>query len=462
VAEVRRARLAERRTQAERAAADAEETGDVEAVAEAADRLAEVEDEVGRDRIGQLKSDIVKVKREGIVPTAEKLMALHASSKAMLEVQFEGEDGFGKGVTQNFYCAVAVELQTRSENQAITMWVPDESSSEGHIVCMHGLFPQPFRKESSAASRQQVCQRYRFLGQLLAKACRDGFIVPLPLSDTLFALVRGEKPCPNMLPLPGSTGGVVHAYWAVCKRIEAVDQDAFIESAEKNKQKAAIFTSEFARRYLGVDFDMTLGEYLDSAEVTFVDPISSVPLCVNGDDRRLGADNLREYVDLVVETWLGSPVAEQIACLRQGINDVFPFEKLSKFNGSELKYMFCGNNTIDWDSKTLEEQLHPTANLTRDSASFRLLVEQLQEMSNQERSQFLNFVTACPRLPPGGLGALGIEVTSQRTQSMVPTAQTCVPKLYLPDYADGTALRAGMIEAFKNADVGGFHERAMS
>jgi len=70
-------------------------------------------------------------------------------------------------------------------------------------------------------------------------------------------------------------------------------------------------------------------------------------------------------VDLVVETWLGSPVAEQIACLRQGINDVFPFEKLSKFNGSELKYMFCGNNTIDWDSKTLEEQLHPTANLTR-------------------------------------------------------------------------------------------------
>ena len=55
-----------------------------------------------------------------------------------------------------------------------------------------------------------------------------------------------------------------------------------------------------------------------------------------------------------------------------------------------------------------------------------------------------------------------VQVTSQRTQSMVPTAQTCVPKLYLPDYADGTALRAGMIEAFKNADVGGFHERAMS
>ena len=59
------------------------------------------------------------------------------------------------------------------------------------------------------------------------------------------------------------------------------------------------------------------------------------------------------------------------------------------------------------------------------------------DMSNQERSDFLNFVTACPRLPPGGLGALGIEVTAQRSQSKIPTAQTCVPKLYLPEYADG-------------------------
>lgn len=38
VTELRRSRLAERRTQAERAAAEAEESGDVEAVAEAADR----------------------------------------------------------------------------------------------------------------------------------------------------------------------------------------------------------------------------------------------------------------------------------------------------------------------------------------------------------------------------------------------------------------------------------------
>jgi hypothetical protein len=264
-----------------------------------------------------------------------------------------------------------------------------------------------------------------------------------------------------MLPPPGATGGVVRAYWAVCKRLDAAERRTLVDSGEKRKRREEIINGEFTRRYLGVDYDMTVGEYLSTADVTFVNPIGGEALCPDGDERRVTVENLGEYVELVTEAWLGAAVQEQIAAFLEGISEVFPFQKLAKFNGSELKYMFCGNGAIEWDTKTLKEHLHPTANLTRESTSFRLLVEQLEEMSNQERSDFLNFVTACPRLPPGGLGALGIEVTSQRTQSMIPTAQTCVPKLYLPDYSDGVALRAGMIEAFKNADIGGFHERAM-
>jgi len=45
---------------------------------------------------------------------------------------------------------------------------------------------------------------------------------------------------------------------------------------------------------------------------------------------------------------------------------------------------------------------------------------------------------------------------------MIPTAQTCVPKLYLPEYSDGVVMKEGFLEAFKNADIGGFHERAMN
>lgn len=421
-----------------------------------------MEDEIGRDRIGRLKSDIAKVKREDIVQAAEKLMALHASSKATLEVQFVGEDGFGSGVTQNFYCAVGAELQTRAENSRVPLWMPDEAGAEGFLSCPAGLYPQPL--SPTAACRNRVCQRLRMLGQLLAKAARDGFIVPLPLSDAFFRLVKRDQPCSAILPPVGATGGIVSAYAAVCNRAEAIESNSLLSASERESKCAAIMNGEFARQFLGADYDMTLPEYLSSADACFVDPVSGAHLCEHGEARKLTTDTLKEYVALVVEAWLGESVEAQVTAFREGLADVFPFEQLDRFSGSELKYMFCGNNTIDWDSATLEQHLQPVASLTRESPSFQLLVEQLLEMTNQERSDFLNFVTACPRLPPGGLGALGIEVTTQRTQSMIPTSQTCVPKLFLPEYVDGEALRAGMIEAFKNAAAKegiGFHERAM-
>ena len=37
----------------------------------------------------------------------------------------------------------------------------------------------------------------------------------------------------------------------------------------------------------------------------------------------------------------------------------------------------------------------------------------------------------------------------------LPTAQTCGNKLYLPEYDSADELRAGLIEAFANAEVGG-------
>ena len=55
----------------------------------------EIEDRVARERLGALRSDIARVVRERILPMAERLMQLHAGSRHALEIQFEGESGFG-------------------------------------------------------------------------------------------------------------------------------------------------------------------------------------------------------------------------------------------------------------------------------------------------------------------------------------------------------------------------------
>merc|ERR1712100_107252 len=163
-------------------------------------------------------------------------MSLHASSKATLEVQFVGEDGFGSGVTQNFYCAVGAELQSRAENSRVTLWMPDEAGTEGYLSCPAGLFPHPFSPAGECKNR--VCQRLRTLGQLMAKAARDGFIVPLPLSDTFFRLVKREEPCSAMLPPVGATGGVVSAYAAVCNRVEAIESNSLLSASERETKCA--------------------------------------------------------------------------------------------------------------------------------------------------------------------------------------------------------------------------------
>ena len=79
-------------------------------------------------------------------------------------------------------------------------------------------------------------------------------------------------------------------------------------------------------------------------------------------------------------------------------------------------------------------------------------------MPHAERAQFLNFVTACPHLPPSGLEMLEIEVAPQRTGLTIPTSQTCGNKLYMPAYRSAEELRQGLHVAFANAEYGGLHE----
>uniref|UniRef100_H2YD21 E3 ubiquitin-protein ligase n=1 Tax=Ciona savignyi TaxID=51511 RepID=H2YD21_CIOSA len=65
------------------------------------------------------------VKRENLLPQAEKLMADHGHTRSLLEVQYEGEVGTGLGPTLEFYTLVSHEMQ-RSD---LGLWRSDENSN---------------------------------------------------------------------------------------------------------------------------------------------------------------------------------------------------------------------------------------------------------------------------------------------------------------------------------------------
>ena len=56
-----------------------------------------------------------------------------------------------------------------------------------------------------------------------------------------------------------------------------------------------------------------------------------------------------------------------------------------------------------WDPRTLLDSCKPDHGYTHDSKAIRLLFKVMSEYNREERRQFLQFVTGCPRLPVGGV-----------------------------------------------------------
>ena len=459
----------------ERARLEAEVSNDPQALAEVVEQLSEIEDRVSRERLGALKSDIARVQRDELLPQAQRLMRLHARSCHQLEIQFEGESGFGTGVTQNFYSAAANALLTARGHAELPLWLADSTAGstggggqagggggdgpvdDGFINHGGALFPRPLPPCAPRAHVLAVCERFRFLGRLTAKACRDSFIVPLPLSlHFLHLSLRGGTLSYAALPAVGATGGVASGYASLAAALAAVDGRR-LPPAEARRAYEEVGAAEFARSRLRMGVAMSFDAWVEAGGCTFSCPVTGAPLCTGGDARPLSVHNLQEYTHLLAQLWLADGVQRQATAFREGLEEVFPASALSPFSLGELQALLCGTMRIEWGEAELQRHIHPSGGYTKHSKVYQLLIDELQRMGNGERRAFLNFVTACPHLPPVGLSTLEIEVIPQQ-HGAFPTAQTCGNKLCLPDYDSPEALRTGLAEAFANADYGGLHE----
>ena len=268
-----RSAYAEELAALERARLEAEVGNDPQGLAEVVEQQTEIEDRVGRERLGALKSDIARVLRDKLLPMAERLMKLHACSRHALEIQFEGESGFGSGVTQNFYSATANELLKVGVNDALPIWICETAGVNADGVINHcgQLFPLPLPPSTPPHVAAAVRERFRFLGRLMAKACRDSFIVPLPLSRHFLHLVRGGTLTYAALPPPGSTGGVAAGYAAVCTRLAAIDAEgSSLGEAERRRRYEREADREFSNSCLGMGSTLSLREWLQAGGCAFV------------------------------------------------------------------------------------------------------------------------------------------------------------------------------------------------
>jgi len=415
-------------------------------------------------------------KGEKLLLQSEIAMELVSTASNLVEVQFDGETGFGSAVTQSFYVEVAQMLQDRVGNQLIPLWVEDDDSSNSQfLICRRGLLIRPLPE---GAQHDEAVHRFRFLGRLMGQALREGFIVPLPLTEEFFALVLGESLGDAALPRPGAgmAGELAGSLADFAAELSAGEAALVAEGrgspADLQAYRQAHATrTDFRERFLTADGHregegvpqqpMSFEKFVEMLGACFLETgLSGSPLCPGGANMAITIENVHDFVENARQFWFDSGVSMQVEAFRSGLNDIFPFECLNAFGPTELREMFCGEDRIEWDEQALLGHLHPVGGLTDRSPTYKFLVTVLTEMNQADRSRFLDFVSSCPRLPPGGLAKFHIDVfpDSSAAKQGFPRSRACANQLYLPPYTSKDELHEKLHEAI-HCSVGHHEQR---
>ncbi|KAI9999011.1 hypothetical protein PInf_003690 [Phytophthora infestans] len=402
--------------------------------------------------ITPMPKERVKVHRKNILQSADAVMKMHVKRKAILDVIFAGEKGYGSGVTAAFYSTTAHALQAITENQKSKYWIPGEDDeaeagkaaarrkdeidvtdeiAEDAAVIRHsnGLFPYPHRMPSS-----NLVERFRMMGRLAGKALMDGRLLPLPLSTQFMKLVVGESfGLEELGDIFLSHGRVLYSMYKASKKLAVGEQNVQIDQ-------------------------MDVQDWLEAVGFTLIDPFSQEPLVVGGDDIAVTADNLPLYVRAVLELWLDSGIRAQVLAFREGISEVLSVGKLRLLFVPELISLLCGEEDIKWDVESLVKDTKLAHGYSKDSQPVQFFFEALEEMSAAERRAFLLYATGCPNLPPGGFQALKppFEVVRRVVDNLdvdraLPFARTCTNTLHLPAYSTKDVLVKQLTFAVANS-----------
>ncbi|KAK9803385.1 hypothetical protein WJX72_003423 [[Myrmecia] bisecta] len=383
-------------------------------------------DRDGRElRVSRMQRQKVRVSRKRILESAQKVMELYASHRAVLELEYFGEAGTGLGPTLEFYTLLSHELQKKG----LGMWRSDDTSSAGapatataaskkpqervkgekaeplvrvqsdlneegkpetYVVAPQGLFPAPLPPAESAAG-SKVIERFRLLGRAMAKALQDSRMLDMPLSYVFYRAAMG-KPVDlyDIRKFDAALGASLEKLYAAHKA----------HAAGKKGQPMLVD-----------------GIPIEDLCLTFVLPgYPGYELKPGGSEIIVDAGNVEAYIEAVVKATMVDGIQAQLAAFKEGFDEVFSFTTLECFYEDEIEAMLCGTGEA-WSVEMLAETIKFDHGYTAHSTAVGYFLRVLAELDKADQRRFLRFVTGSPRLPPGGIAALHPRVTVVRKQS---------------------------------------------
>ncbi|KAI3415824.1 Mib_herc2 protein [Globodera pallida] len=437
------------------------------------------EDHYPEYRIGRVKHERIKVHRsaELFLENAIKVLKFHAMRKAILEIEYFGEEGTGLGPTLEFFALVAADFQRRD----LSMWhcgdvVAERGVAEGEDGGVTGSKPAGYYVYSDAGlfpafwpfgTNERVLKLFQIFGVFIAKAIQDSRLVDLPFSKTFLKLITSPKLASSDHPSIESVLDLndfaliypekvrlVRALLKFVERRKLIQSDEKFDSAEKEKMLNELRVEMDESKFSVEDLSLTFA--VNAPAKSF--PYECVELIDGGASVDVTAFNVEFYVKRFIEFHLNEGIREQIFMFRHGFDMVFPLSSLSCYSASELQTLLSGEQCPNWSREDLLRYTEPKLGYTRDSVGFLNFVDVLTSFSAAQRKAFLQFTTGCSSLPHGGLANLHPRLTIVRKvgsgDGSYPSVNTCVHYLKLPEYSNAEILKERLLAATSEK---GFH-----
>ncbi|XP_070159750.1 E3 ubiquitin-protein ligase UBR5 isoform X2 [Polyergus mexicanus] len=184
----------------------------------------------------------------------------------------------------------------------------------------------------------------------------------------------------------------------------------------------------------------------------------SIELVSNGRDIEVTANNVYDYVRKYAEVRMIKVQEKALHAMRDGVFDVLPDGALDGLTSEDLRLLLNGVGDINVSvlisyTSFNDESGESTERLVKFK---RWLWSIVEKMSHVERQDLVYFWTGSPALPASEDGFQPMPTVTIRPadDAHLPTANTCISRLYVPLYSSRHVLRHKLLLAIKSKNFG--------
>jgi len=205
-------------------------------------------------------------------------------------------------------------------------------------------------------------------------------------------------------------------------------------------------------------------QYLQSLDITMSIDLSeeegggNVELGTNGRDREVTASTLPVYIVKYAEYRMIKSQKKALENLREGLFDVIPSRALDGLTAEDFRLLINGVGDINVQTLISYTSFNDESGEASDRlVSFkRWLWSVIEKMNGMERQDLVYFWTGSPALPASEEGFQPMPSVTIRPadDSHLPSANTCISRLYIPLYSSKLILRTKLLMAIKTKNFG--------